>query len=350
MAAASAAAAATVTDSKPGKFWRPFSAHSASAMASAGGGGSAPGSGLARSSSGGSIGVRREAHQTPGGRWRGGGGEGSLAAGSSNWNGAPSENGGSVRDSGEGGGGDGGRERRAHRSRRSLPGIGSWRRNSEPAAAAVFSGGGKGVLSPPPRRSRVRQRPGAGTGGGATACAADEKIVEDGRSEGGRGWLPGGGRRPLRERRATVGEFGGKDGIGGGEYNGGGGDPFETVAKVPPWMEGVEASAEYEEMKPTLDVIKQTVLLAMLQQVGASCRRTKYVFCFLCALVRFTRIRCSRARACFNFCFKDGRRFSSLCFSSRCGWRSSRLIFWRSPFFRVLISVHHEQSCRALDN
>lgn len=32
-------------------------------------------------------------------------------------------------------------------------------------------------------------------------------------------------------------------------------------------MEGVEASPEYEEMKPTLDVIKQTVLLAMLQQV-----------------------------------------------------------------------------------
>lgn len=42
---------------------------------------------------------------------------------------------------------------------------------------------------------------------------------------------------------------------------------YETVAKPPPWMEGVAASAKYEEMKPALDVIKRTVLLAVLQQV-----------------------------------------------------------------------------------
>lgn len=42
---------------------------------------------------------------------------------------------------------------------------------------------------------------------------------------------------------------------------------LESVAKVPPWMEGVQASPEYEEMKPTLDVIKRTVLLAVLHQV-----------------------------------------------------------------------------------
>lgn len=42
---------------------------------------------------------------------------------------------------------------------------------------------------------------------------------------------------------------------------------MESVAKVPPWMEGVQASPEYDEMKPTLDVIKRTVLLAVLHQV-----------------------------------------------------------------------------------
>lgn len=77
------------------------------------------------------------------------------------------------------------------------------------------------------------------------------------------------GRRKVGkgERRGTTGDIG----VGGGGGRGGediGDESFEKVAKVPPWMEGVEASAEYEEMKPTLDVIKQTVLLAMLQQVG----------------------------------------------------------------------------------
>lgn len=42
---------------------------------------------------------------------------------------------------------------------------------------------------------------------------------------------------------------------------------WEAVAKPPPWLEGVAASAEYEEMKPALDVIKRTVLLALFQQV-----------------------------------------------------------------------------------
>lgn len=45
------------------------------------------------------------------------------------------------------------------------------------------------------------------------------------------------------------------------------GKELETVARPPPWMEEVSAPATYEEMKPALDVIKRTVLLAVLQQV-----------------------------------------------------------------------------------
>lgn len=92
----------------------------------------------------------------------------------------------------------------------------------------------------------------------------------------------------VRERRGTVSDIDvPEDGSGGEEDSGG--EFFETVAKVPPWMEGVEASAEYEEMKPTLDVIKRTVLLAMLQQVGSAKPRAgdvgRCVCACLCCLV-----------------------------------------------------------------
>lgn len=72
------------------------------------------------------------------------------------------------------------------------------------------------------------------------------------------------------DKRGMVNDVGvrGGEGVDAGEESCG--ESFETVAKVPPWMEGVEASPEYDEIKPTLDVIKQTVLLAMLQQVGTS--------------------------------------------------------------------------------
>lgn len=164
-----------------------------------------------------------------------------------------------------GGGGDGGRGQRAQRSKRSLPGIGAWRRSSEPAVL----GAGKGILSPPPPppRSRVRQRPSSGSGG-SNGGADGDRGDDDG---GAKSWLPGGGRKAARERRGTDSDIGERAGAGAGgrDANSGGDEEFfETVAKVPPWMEGVEASADYEEMKPTLDVIKRTVLLAMLQQVG----------------------------------------------------------------------------------
>lgn len=47
---------------------------------------------------------------------------------------------------------------------------------------------------------------------------------------------------------------------------------LETVAMAPPWMEEVEASADYECLKPALDVVKRTVLLAVLKEVRTMVR------------------------------------------------------------------------------
>ena len=147
----------------------------------------------------------------------------------------------------------------------------SWRRMSAPVGSRA------GSRSPPPGtpapRSRVRRR--------ASVTALEEEEGEGPGQRGGRKWFSG----PKRSvRRRPVG--------GGGGGGGGSGDwgeavtvqrDLESVAKVPPWMEGVQASPEYEEMKPTLDVIKRTVLLAVLHQVGA--RRVVVDAACVCSLV-----------------------------------------------------------------
>lgn len=51
---------------------------------------------------------------------------------------------------------------------------------------------------------------------------------------------------------------------------------LETVAMAPPWMEGVEASADYECLKPALDVVKRTVLLAVLKEVRSVVRTFRF--------------------------------------------------------------------------
>lgn len=58
-------------------------------------------------------------------------------------------------------------------------------------------------------------------------------------------------------------------GVGKGE---GASQHLETVAMAPSWMEGVEASADYECLKPALDVVKRTVLLAVLKEVRTMVR------------------------------------------------------------------------------
>lgn len=259
-ASASVSAASAAAEHKTGKFWRPFAMHSSSNSAAAAAaataavaGGSAPVSG--------SIGLSRS--------------DAVVSSGSSS-SGFPPEHGVSACGTGDsgggGGGGDGGRGWRTQRSKRSLPGIGNWRRNSEPPASSSHPVPGKGVLSPPPR-SRVRPRPKSISGvAGATAAGVVAGTAED-EGESARSWLSSGRRVVGGGERGTVsgvGVSGGAGGVGAGAESGG--EPFEKVAKVPPWMEGVEASAEYDEIKPTLDVIKQTVLLAMLQQVGAASR------------------------------------------------------------------------------
>lgn len=279
---ASAAAAAAV-EHRPGRFWRPFATHSSSTAAAAAAAAAAAGAaaaataaaveargavlvpaGLSRGSSGGVLGARSQG-QHGGGSRRLENHPSSSADGSSNPDG--SRNGHTREDTGGGGGGgdgDGERGQRTQpRPKISLPGIGAWRRSSESANPA------KGSLSPP--RSRVRQRPSSGSsGGGGTVAGADgDRGDDDAGGDGARSWLSG-GRRAIRERRGTAGDIGARGGAGGGDEEDSGGEFFEKVAKVPPWMEGVGASADYEEMKPTLDVIKRTVLLAMLQQVGSA--------------------------------------------------------------------------------
>ena len=280
---ASVSSASAAAEHKPGKFWRPFAPHSSSsaAAAAAEARGTAPVSGsgsagLPRSSSGGALGLKSQAQHGSGGssRWR------KLHPSSSADGGFNSDGacgGFSPEDGGVWGtGGDGGVGQRAQRSKRSLPSIGAWRRSSEPASSAVL-GAGRGILSPPPPpppRSRVRQRPSSGSsssgGGGGANAGADGDGGDD---DGARSWLPGGGKKG-RERRGTASDIQVRGGGAASGDDDSGGESFETVAKVPPWMEGVEASADYEEMKPTLDVIKRTVLLAMLQQVGSTTSRT----------------------------------------------------------------------------
>lgn len=163
-----------------------------------------------------------------------------------------SEDGSSVE---EGAPAERGRGRRVLRSKKSLPTMGKargssgWRRGSEPA----FDPASLSPPPPPPRRPRVRGRPGSAGGRGGAA-------EEDGDGgESAKSWFKG--------RRGSCGS-GGAGGEGDGRVAGGiGNTELESVGKAPPWMEGVQAHAEYEEMKPTLDVIKQTVLLAVLQQV-----------------------------------------------------------------------------------
>lgn len=275
--ASAASAVSAAAEHKTGKFWRPFAMHSSSNSAAAAAasvaGGSAPVSG--------SIGLSRS--------------DAVVSSGSSS-SGFPPEDGGSAWDtrdggsggSGGGGGSDSGRGWRTQRSKRSLPGIGTWRRNSEPPASSSHPAPGKGVLSPLPR-SRVRPRPSSISGvAGATASGgvvAGTAVEDEG--ESAKSWLSSGRRVVRGDERGTVSGVGVRGGAGGvGVGTEGGGEPFETVAKVPPWMEGVEASAEYDEIKPTLDVIKQTVLLAMLQQVGAASRPVSYCYgALLCLCV-----------------------------------------------------------------
>ncbi|CAM9536600.1 unnamed protein product [Pylaiella littoralis] len=266
-----AAAAAAAGEHRPGKFWRPFATPlRPSSAAAALAGESVPVSssiGLSRNSSGGVAGAKNQTQN---------GGAGSLrqnnlpppssaevivVSSGSNASGAPPEDGGSAWDSG-----DGGRGWRTQRPKRSLPVIGKLRRNSEPPASSHLAPG-KGVLSPPPR-SGVRPRPSSVSGGavvGGVVAGSDEDKTESAKS-----CLSGGKRAVGVDKGSAGSDVGIKGGVGadGGEESGG--EPFETVAKVPPWMEGVEASAEYDEIKPTLDVIKQTVLLAMLQQTNES--------------------------------------------------------------------------------
>ncbi|CAN0262618.1 unnamed protein product, partial [Ectocarpus sp. 12 AP-2014] len=325
-AAPTSAAATAGSENRSGKFWRTFTTHSsassgaATAAAAAGAaaaaaeaGGPAPSvasASLPRSSSGGSLGVR-SANRGGGGRGRrqkthaASGADSGLSVSNSSWSGFQQDVGGSVLDSGGGSGGAGGGggdsrpARRAQRSKRSLRSIGSWRRYSEPASSATLIGGKTSLSQSPPPRSRVRQRPGGlaarsdigavsdgggGVGVGGITATSDEEERDDGAGvvSGERRRLPGRGRGGVSSRRERRGKGrdvavcgGGGAGDGGeegdrGEDSSGGGDSVETVAKVPPWMEGVEASPEYEEIKPTLDVIKQTVLLAMLQQTNRS--------------------------------------------------------------------------------
>lgn len=171
----------------------------------------------------------------------------------------------------------------------------SWRRASDPPA---------GQFSPPPllphslppaparatsqerkQRSRVRQR------ASSVPVGEDDSEGKDGATGGSRRWL--GKRKIVKRRRDTrngaVLSVDGVHGVSGVRGVGSDGDgdsrgkdmrdgreeeeeeeeeeELISVAKAPPWMEGLEANAEYEQIKPTLDVIKHTVLLAVLQQV-----------------------------------------------------------------------------------
>lgn len=266
-----AAAAAAAGEHRPGKFWRPFATPlRPSSAAAALAGESVPVSssiGLSRNSSGGVAGAKNQTQNGGAGSVRQNNlpppssAEVIVVSSGSSASGAPPEDGGSAWDSG-----DGGRGWRTQRPKRSLPVIGKLRRNSEPPASSHLAPG-KGVLSPPPR-SGVRPRPSSVSGGavvGGVVAGSDEDKTESAKS-----CLSGGKRAVGVDKGSAGSDVGIKGGAGadGGEESGG--EPFETVAKVPPWMEGVEASAEYDEIKPTLDVIKQTVLLAMLQQVRAA--------------------------------------------------------------------------------
>lgn len=123
-----------------------------------------------------------------------------------------------------------------------------WRRASEPTVLAS--------LSPTPRNSQLWPR---GEG-------REPKHAET---------LPRAksGSKPVHRMNARSSSAGGRL---SGATNGPGGvakpcpqeeKEWETVAKPPSWLEDVSSSATYEEMKPALDVIKRTVLLAVLQQV-----------------------------------------------------------------------------------
>lgn len=140
----------------------------------------------------------------------------------------------------------------------------SWKRSSEPAA---------GHGSPSPRRpahrlSRVRSRPAGNSSSAAASAFTDGEEGGDGSSRS-RSWL-GGGRKVVAGRHNTDDAVLSRSGNGDVRASR---NPLteevdqETVAKAPPWLDDVQAHPEYEEMKPTLDVIKRTVLLAVLQQV-----------------------------------------------------------------------------------
>lgn len=158
--------------------------------------------------------------------------------------------------------GTGGRSGLPHK--RSLPVLGkprrSWRRGaSEPVVLAS--------LSPTPRNARLWSADdNEDTEEGNKEAVADTTEAENNpkrqSSRLGRSGRTGGGS--CNGNSSADGGGGGDGGRGAKGVN----PQLETVAKPPPWMEGVEASATYEEMKPALDVIKRTVLLAVLQQVG----------------------------------------------------------------------------------
>lgn len=136
----------------------------------------------------------------------------------------------------------------------------AWRRTSEPAPDRVAQS-----LSP----TRHPRTGGWSDNGRAWEWSSSaEGYGGDGADRPDR--LRTRGRALRRQRGASVAEAGSYSGRGGARNDEAGGDrEYETVARPPSWMEGVAASAKYEEMKPALDVIKRTVLLAVLQEVSA---------------------------------------------------------------------------------
>lgn len=147
------------------------------------------------------------------------------------------------------------RGRQGFQHKKSMPNLGkpkrSWRRASEPGVLAS--------LSPTPRNSRIWS-------------SGEVKKVKDG--ENHRGTRDGTGTRATCMGSGVTGSVYDDsdrcDALGDVQPDPREEKELETVAKPPPWMEGVSASATYEEMKPALDVIKRTVLLAVFQHVRST--------------------------------------------------------------------------------
>lgn len=163
----------------------------------------------------------------------------------------------------------------------------AWRRTSEPASERVVQS-----LSP----THQPRTTGWSDSGRAWEWSSNaEGYSGDGVDRSDR--LRKRGRALRRQRGASVADAGSNDGRGGAGGDEAGRDrEYETVARPPSWMEGVAASAKYEEMKPALDVIKRTVLLAVLQQVRALpvCAPLELEGMHFCAPLVFWLFRCLR--------------------------------------------------------